>query len=120
MAAETKKKAGRPPKYTFNQVHANTVQAMSQYGVPQEDIASVIGMSVETINKLYRKEYDLGAAMANHEVGRRLYERGVKDGDTTALIFWAKTRMGWKETQKIEHSGQAAVQIYRIPSNGRE
>ena len=34
-----------------------------------------------------------------------LMQRAQRRGyDTTALIFWAKVRMGWKETQKVEPS----------------
>ena len=29
----------------------------------------------------------------------------AKAGDTTAMIFWMKTRAGWKETHGVEHSG---------------
>ena len=34
---------------------------------------------------------------------KRLFDKAIS-GDTTALIFWAKVRMGWKETQKVEPS----------------
>jgi len=74
---------------------------MSQYGVPQEDIAAVIEVSVETMVKLYGAELRKGKAMTNAKVGERLFKK-CEDGDTTALIFWAKTQMKWKETQRVE------------------
>ena len=85
----------------FNADHAKTVRALSQYGVPQEDIAATIGCCVETTLKLYGQEHKEGRAVANAKIGKRLFEKAM-DGDTTALIFWCKTRMGWRETQKVD------------------
>lgn len=93
---------GRPKK-KYSEDQAIQVQALSQYGVPQEDIAAHIGLCVETMLALYDQEYRKGKAVANAKVGKRLFEK-CESGDTTALIFWAKTQMGWKETQKVDHT----------------
>lgn len=99
-----KRGKGQPPKL-YDEAQAQQVHAMSQYGVPQEDIAATIGMSVPTMLKLYDSEHRKGKALANAVVGKRLFEK-CKDGDTTALIFWAKTQMHWRETQHVEVTGQ--------------
>lgn len=101
MEAETPKK-GRPPVKRQEDV-AKQVQALAQYGVPVKDIAAYIGMSKDTMAGLYREELDRGQAVANAQVGKRLYEKCMK-GDTASLIFWAKTRMGWRETQHLDVS----------------
>lgn len=101
--SETKRGRGRPA-VERNDDHAAQVQAMSQYGVPQGDIAASIGMCVETMLKLYGNEFKAGKNTANFNIGKRLYDKAI-EGDTTALIFWAKTQMGWKETQRVEHAG---------------
>lgn len=85
----------------YDEQKANVVRALSQYGVPQEDIAAQIGCCVETLVKLYAREMAEGRAVANAKIGKRLFEKAM-DGDTASLIFWAKTRMGWRETQKID------------------
>jgi hypothetical protein len=95
-------KRGRPSK-KYSPDHAKQVQALSQYGVPQDDIAATIGVCVETMQRLYGDELRQGRAWANAKVGRSLFDK-CQAGDTTALIFWAKTQMGWKETQKLDHS----------------
>lgn len=69
---------------------------MAQYGVPQEDIAAYIGLSVTTMLKLYDTEYRNGVTIANAKVGEMLFKK-CEQGDTACLIFWAKTRMGWRE-----------------------
>lgn len=82
---------------------ASLVEVMAQYGVPQDEIAAKIGMSADTMVKLYKKELLSGRTNANFKVGKRLFDKAMS-GDTTALIFWAKTRMGWRETQKVDLS----------------
>ena len=80
---------------SFDPDHAKTVQAWSQYGVPQEDIAANIGCCVETMQKLYSDELAKGRALANAKIGKRLFEKAM-EGDVSALIFWAKCRMRWR------------------------
>ena len=80
---------------SFDPDHAKTVQAWSQYGVPQEDIAINIGCCVETMQKLYSKEIAKGRSLANAKIGKRLFEKAM-EGDVSALIFWAKCLMRWR------------------------
>lgn len=77
---------------------------MAGYGVPQEDIAIVIDISEPTLRKHFRRELDLGIAKANARVGKSLFDQAV-NGNVTAAIFWTKSRMGWRETVNINHSG---------------
>lgn len=116
------RKAGRKP-HQPDEEQAKIVKAMAQYGVPHEDIAVTIGMCVETMQRLYCRELAKGRAVANAKIGRRLFDKAMS-GDTAALIFWAKTRMGWKETQKVEavaerrgadaaRDFEAVMEIYR-------
>jgi len=80
------------------------VQLHATIGTPQEDIAKVIGIDPKTLRLHYRDELDLASAKANAVVGGALFNK-AKAGDTTAMIFWMKTRAGWKETHGVEHSG---------------
>lgn len=82
------------------------VEQMSAVGIPQESICLVIrdGIDDKTLRKHFRRELDTAAVKANAKVGGTLFNKAMA-GDTTAAIFWAKTRMGWKEKQHHEHSG---------------
>ena len=93
-------KCGRK-KIEWNEYDAKLVESLSQYGVPQEEIAQRIGISVDTMVNVYRAEILRGRGNANANVGKRLFQKAM-DGDTTALIFWAKTRLGWRETSRTE------------------
>ena len=76
------------------------VEAMAAYGVPEADIAKVIGIDPKTLRKHYRAELDVGSVKANSRIAESLYRKALGDGaqSVTAAIFWLKTRAGWKET----------------------
>lgn len=83
------------------------VEAMAGYGVPHEQIATLIGedgIDADTLKKHFRKELAQGKAKANAKVGQTLFQKATA-GDTTAAIWWSKTQMGWKDTQAHEISG---------------
>jgi hypothetical protein len=98
---------GRPPHQPTEQTR-RTVETMSGYGVPQADIGIVLGISDVTLAKHYRLELDRGMARANAKVAECLFRMATNptpSGPTvTAAIFWAKTRMGWREVQHIEQT----------------
>lgn len=87
---------------------AMSAQAMAQYGVPSADIAAFLGISKATLFKLYKGDMQKGRSVANAEIGKRLYQKAM-DGDTTALIFWAKTRMRWRTEGPSEEEDEGAT-----------
>ena len=94
--------AGRKPHEVTDKNRAQ-IEAMAGYGLPQDQIAKVMRISEATLKKYYAEELSRGAAVANSIVGEALFKQ-ARSGNTTALIFWAKTRMGWKETVGLEHT----------------
>lgn len=81
-----------------------TVEAMSSYGIAQEDIAKVLEIDAKTLRKYYEYEIDTAGSKANSQVAQRLYQKCM-DGDTSSMIFWLKTRARWAETVKQEVTG---------------
>ena len=81
---------------------------MAGYGVPETDIAGVIGIDPKTLRKHYRSELDHGHVKANAKVAENLFRKATGDGreSVIAAIFWLKTRAGWKETMVQEHTGK--------------
>ena len=79
------------------------VELLAGYGLPLEQIAAVIraGIDVKTLREHFRAELLRGWAVANARVAQKLYEKALS-GDTAALIFWCKARMGWSERQQHE------------------
>lgn len=91
------------------------VAALYSYGIPQREIASFIGIDTKTLSKHYREELDVAQVKAHAAVGRFLFQSAtgatLKEGAShsdcvRAAMFWAKTRMGWRETQDINHKSE--------------
>jgi hypothetical protein len=125
------------------------VEALSAFGIPEEDISREIGVSPPTLRKHYRTELDTGAPRATARVAEFLFNmasgRGgpvVRDKDgtiardsggvpirdidhrscTTAAIFWMKARGRWRETASVDLTGipeGAPPVVVVLPDNGR-
>ena len=81
------------------------VEAMAAYGIPEIDIARVVGVDPKTLRKYYRDELDMGETKANAQVAGFLFN-SARSGNVTAQIFWLKTRARWRETPtELRHSG---------------
>ena len=102
------------------------VAALVGFGIPMEQIAPLVDLSMSTINKYYRTEIDSGTAQANAKIAQSLYTKALGDshGSVTAAIFWLKTRAGWKETSvsevktTIDFGGLSDNELARIASVG--
>lgn len=90
------------------------IVALRSYGVPIKEVAAYIGIDDKTLYKYYKDELENSAIKANANVGKFLYQAASGQALTTgasysdcvrAAMFWAKTRMGWKETNVQEHTG---------------
>jgi hypothetical protein len=100
---ESKVGKGRPP-HLPNADTRNRVYMLSTVGTRHEDIASVLSISHDTLVKYYKEELDKGRIEANASVAETLFKQ-AKEGNTTAMIFWLKSRAKWKETSQHEISG---------------
>lgn len=98
---------GRPPHEPTDTTR-RIARTLSGYGIPQEQIASEIGVSVPTLHKHYREDLDAGLRQANAQVAQSLFRKATGDGpqSVSAAIFWAKTRMGWVERTGVEITGK--------------
>lgn len=98
-----KDKGGRPP-HLPDATTRNKVFMLSSVGTRHEDIATVLSISADTLTKYYKEELDKGRIEANASVAETLFKQ-AKEGNTTAMIFWLKSRAKWKETSQHEISG---------------
>jgi hypothetical protein len=92
------------------------VSSLASFGVVHDDIAAFLGISDVTLRKYYAKQLKIAAINANHDVGNYLFHlasgRALKDKENPAThaecsrsaMFWAKTRMGWRETNNLDHT----------------
>src|SRR3954470_1977132 len=66
------------------------VRRIAARGVPQEDIAKIIGCAPKTLRRRFRQELNSGAAEANVAVAGSLFS-AAKAGSVPAQMFWTKT-----------------------------
>ncbi|MBF0423712.1 MAG: hypothetical protein HQL73_12045 [Magnetococcales bacterium] len=92
--------AGRP-MFEATDEERKQVEAMASYGVPQEQIASMVrgGIGIHTLRNNFELELIQGKARANCDIGRTLFQQAI-GGNITACIFWLKTQAGWREPPK--------------------
>lgn len=89
------------------------VKMLAAMGVPDYDIAKVIGLSQPTMRKYFWRELEIGHIEANAKVAESLFKQATGEKpNVTAAIFWLKCRAGWKEDAsaptKREQAAQAA------------
>jgi hypothetical protein len=87
--------------------HRRQVEAMAAFGIPEANIARVVGIDAKTLRKHYRDELDMGQTKATAKVAESLFRKATTDGpqSVTAAIFWLKTRGGWRETPQTHEIG---------------
>jgi hypothetical protein len=96
----------RPP-HQPDPAQRRQVEALAGYGIPEPEIAGLVGISPKTLRKHYRQELDFGHTKANARVAENLFRKATGEGReaVTAAIFWLKTRARWKEVSVHEHAG---------------
>ena len=87
------------------------VKAMSGFGVPHDDIATLIDVAPKTLRKHFRVELDRGSIEATAKVGQSLFRMATEGGNVAAAIFWMKARAGWREKHELVLSAKPAEQM---------
>ena len=100
------------------------VRHLAGVGVPQDDVARIIGCAPKTLRKRCREDLDRGVAEANATVAGYLYA-AAKAGNIAAIIFWLKTRAHWRERTAPEDSVPGGAEanspvVLVLPDNCRD
>lgn len=91
------------------------VEALAAY-LNSEQIADYLGICKQTFynlmdrNEELQKAFKRGHAKAIGAVAQNLVQQ-ARDGNTTAAIFYLKTKAGWKEAQDINMTGEMTIKI---------
>ncbi len=102
VAVQEQKPTPFKTPYRKTAEHQSVVEALAFMGVSRKTIGEYLGVSDYVIKNHYDSVIKHARTGMNVNVVRSLYQRGLR-GDTAALIFWAKTQLGWKETQVREY-----------------
>lgn len=98
----TQKRGRGRPRFEPTDYMRKQVKSMAGIGLPQDDIARVMGITAPTLRRHFRTELNVGQADTINRVAQSLVSKAL-GGNVTAQIFFLKVRAGWKETQVHEH-----------------
>ena len=92
------------PRHIPSAASRERVVISSGLGIPNDQVAAILGISLTSLLKYYESDIRLGRAKASAEIADSLFNK-AKNGDTAALIWWTKAQMKWTETQRHENTG---------------
>ena len=87
------------PVFEVTDEKREQVRTLASMGMTQGDIGRVMGVTAKTLRKHFREELELSAIEANTKVMQTLFTMATSGANTTASIFWAKTRCGLREAR---------------------
>lgn len=100
------------PSFQPTDEQRKLVEQFAAFGIPVEEMTNLVtdknGKPIDekTLRKHFKAELETGRVKANAKVAMTLYSKALS-GDTTAMIFWLKTRARWKESpQSVELTGK--------------
>ncbi len=96
------------PKFVPTDEQRRMVQMMAGFGAHQDGIARKLKLAPKTLRSHFRHELDCGALDADMQVLNSLFKLAVSGKSTAAAIFWAKTRCGWRQTERERPDSVAA------------
>ena len=100
------------PVWTPTVAQRRQAETMAAYGIPEAEIARVLGVSKPTLRKHCGTELGANSKVADflfYGICGGTGKPAFKDerARVTAAIFWMKTRGGWSETSTHRHTGVA-------------
>lgn len=104
------------------------VERLASLGLTREQIASSLRASASTVYNRLRDDEEFSEAVKRGEalgigaVASKLMDQ-INEGNTTAMIFYLKSRAGWRESSEIRvegvepSAGMVAVYAKMIEAN---
>lgn len=99
-SGNTKRLTGGMPAHQPTEETRNLVKTWARVGTTQLVIARELGISEDTLSKYYACELADASARGVATVASSLYAKAIA-GDTTAMIFFLKTRGRWREKDDV-------------------
>ena len=94
----TRPARGRPSHAPTDETRT-MVESLSGFGIPQTEIARLVGIDPKTLRFHYADQIELGTIKATAKVAQNLFTMACKPTreGLSAAIFWLKVRAGWSE-----------------------
>lgn len=118
--AKRPNKGGRPQK-TLSELDVNKVEDLASR-LTKAQVADYFGVSEATFRKIEERQpevsiaYKRGKADVTRKIASKLIEKAL-EGDNACMMFYLKTRAGWRETD-LEQTEKQPVTINLVKPDG--
>ena len=99
---------GQPP-FKPTKEQRKLVKLLAGFGIPQDRICLVVNsprtgrpITKETLERAFAYELEVGAMETDSVCAKMLFKK-VEQGNMTAIIWYMKNRMGWRDDFGFEH-----------------
>jgi len=98
------------------------VRNLAGLAVPVKDIARMIEIAHDTLNKHYAEDLEAGRADANLKVSQSLFRAATREHNpnVVAAMFWLKNRAGWKDIGAAGQSGPVTLHLLAAQEVGKQ
>ena len=98
---------------------AAMVTRLSKVGLNQTAVAVAARITPDALRKYYLADYHAGQASMQEVVATAAMEQ-VMAGNPQMIQFMAKTKLGWNETNIVEHIGEVRAVVSAVPLSKEE
>jgi hypothetical protein len=93
------------PGFKFSEEQAQVVANLISLGMTPEDVGATLRIDPKLLKLVYEYEINTASARINATVAKTALGMAVSGANPDMTKFWLKTRAGWVETKRIEHTG---------------
>jgi len=93
------------PGFRGTDIEREQVENLAALGIPAQDICDIMHIEPQLMALYYANEMKTGAARVNAQVARVALGLALSGTDSDMTKFWLKTRAGFVETKRVEHTG---------------
>lgn len=111
-------KPNTPYHVRSNQL-ASQIRDLASLGLSKGTTAITARISLYILDKYYLNDYLEGQGRLQRNLAAKAVEEAL-EGNTPVLIHLLKTKLGWNETQLIEHSGEVRSVVSSKPLSKEE
>lgn len=106
-------------KHKFDEGTAEMVERLAALALSKSAVALGAGIQVGVLDRYYIEHYHKGQTRMQAEVAEAAMQQ-VKKGNPAMIMFIAKSRLGWTETNVVEHVGEVKAIVSSRPLTKEE
>ena len=107
------------PYHVRSEQLAAQVRDLATLGISKTSVAITARISLYILEKYYMNDFLDGQSRMQRKLAAKAMEEAM-EGNTPVLIHLLKTKLGWNETQLIEHSHEVRSVVSAKPLSKEE